>query len=706
MKTTPIVVQLHKSVSLKTTKARLIIAGLFALLLMTVVLINTTQFFQPEVHHGGLLYATTIILTLLTGTTIAFNYEIPQKLTKWLTVLAIVLIPIGTMAMSECLNGVFIGNWHWVAWFFNCIFYALLYLLIYALSGSRRLPFLIINPIIWALATANHYVMAFRGTPFVPMDLLYVETAAAVTGSYEFVIDYQVLISTVLLVFLISIAYKIKTPYQKIWKRIYYRVIAGALSLFVLTSYFVSDTIANIGLTPDFFNQTRGYQKIGVPLSFFINTKYLTVKEPDGYSPDEIENLMYEVLGATDTNTDTNGKTPNVICIMNESLSDLSVLGNISTNKDYMPFMRSLNQNTVKGNLYVPVIGAGTSNTEFEFLTGSSTAFLPIGSNAYTLYVDHDLPTNVKLMEDLGYSTTAFHPYFEANWNRIKAYDYIGFDEYYGVEALFDNDTIQLMHNKASSDKLTQAAENQYPDEKAMLRNYVSDTFDYQKIIEMYESKDPNKPFYIFNVTMQNHGGYETQHSNFTEEIYLTDDKGNKRTEYQRTNQYLSLIYESDKAFEALVAYFEQQEEPTVICMFGDHQPTIEADFVKETLGVDSLYNLTVEQTQSRYCTPFYIWANYDIEEKEIEKLSVNYLSSYLMDIIGMKMPIFNQYLLKLSTELPVIDTIGYIDAKGNYYTHNDKTRYTTLLKNYEKICYNYLFDQENKCTHLFSLQK
>ncbi len=78
---------------------------------------------------------------------------------------------------------------------------------------------------------------------------------------------------------------------------------------------------------------------------------------------------------------------PNIICIMNESLSDLGALGNLETNEDYMPFIHSLTENTIKGYLSMPVFGAGTSNSEFEFLSGDSISFLPTGCNVYQSYV-------------------------------------------------------------------------------------------------------------------------------------------------------------------------------------------------------------------------------------------------------------------------------------------------------------------------------
>ncbi len=704
-----IMLPITKSISLTTSTYKLVSSTLFTIILLTIVLLNTTQFFKPDVPAGGELCAISIMGCLISGGMIAFDCALPQNPKKWLTIFKILLLPIITMTLVECLNGVFIGAWHPLSWVFNCIFYTLLYLLIFAITGSRRMPFIIINPLLYIISLANHYVSAYRGTPFLPSDLFYVSTATTVAGTYEFALDYQVLISTVLLVLTLGIAWKIKTPSKKLWKKIYYRTIAGLLAVFVLLSYYTSDSLVNVGFTPDFFNQTRGYKKLGVAMNFFMNTRYLTTKAPEGYDAEKIENIIYELVDENEEiniENNTTNKQPNIIVVMNETLADLSVLGSFNTNKDYMPFLRNLTENTIKGNLYVPVIGAGTSNTEFEFLTGVSTAFLPSGSNAFTLYANHELNSTIKTLKTNGYSATAFHPYYKNNWNRINAYNYLGFEEYYGIEDILNESVISFMKKGATSDELTKKIASEYQNEEIIKRWYVSDSYNYKKVIEMYEERDPNKPFYMFNVTMQNHSSYAEKHDNFNEEIYLTDENEKKRADYPMTNQFLSLIYKSDQAFKSLIEYFEEQDEPTVICMFGDHQPQVENEFVEEVLGAESIFNLSVEQEQSRYCTPFYIWANYDIEEKEIDKLSVNYLSSYLMNTIGTKMPVYNRYLLKLSETLPVINTTGYIDADGNYYTYDIESKYGELINNYEKVCYNFLLDKENCQSKLYSLNQ
>ena len=121
-------------------------------------------------------------------------------------------------------------------------------------------------------------------------------------------------------------------------------------------------------------------------------------------------------------------------------------------------------------------------------------------------------------------------------------------------------------------------------------------------------------------------------------------------------------------------------------------------------MGVGGLNSLTLEQDQLRHATQFYIWANYDIKEEYIDKLSSNYLAALLLQTAGLNNTEYNKYLLELSKTLPVVDTVGYIDKDNNYYRWSDETPYSEMLKKYEKIQYNYIFDNENKKTDMFYL--
>lgn len=215
----------------------------------------------------------------------------------------------------------------------------------------------------------------------------------------------------------------------------------------------------------------------------------------------------------------------------------------------------------------------------------------------------------------------------------------------------------------------------------------------------MYENRDTTKPFSILNVTMQNHGGYAMSYSNFMQKIYITNLQG----DYPQANRYLSLVKESDTAFQNLVQYFSQVKEPTIICMFGDHLPSIETDFYEELMG-KSLDKLSEEEQQSRYETPFIIWANYDIPEATVDKMSANYLSTLLQQVAGMPMTSYNKFLAAMYQQLPVINTVGYIDRNNNYYSHGQASDYTNLLNVYSRIEYNNLLDTDNRDDSLFYL--
>lgn len=150
-------------------------------------------------------------------------------------------------------------------------------------------------------------------------------------------------------------------------------------------------------------------------------------------------------------------------------------------------------------------------------------------------------------------------------------------------------------------------------------------------------------------------------YTNFAQEIYVT----NMSTVYPKANRYLSLVKRSDDAFRELTEYFSQVTEPTIICMFGDHLPSIEDEFYEELFGT-SLDNLTTEQQQLRYMTPFVIWANYDIPEATLDQISANYLSTLVLQTAKLPLTQYNKYLASLYQKLPIINTVGYVDSDNN----------------------------------------
>ena len=283
------------------------------------------------------------------------------------------------------------------------------------------------------------------------------------------------------------------------------------------------------------------------------------------------------------------------------------------------------------------------------------------------------------LMKEQGYGgNLALHPYLASGWNRIQVYDWMGFEEFYSQEDFVD---------------------------PIMYRKYISDQSDFEKIVELYEEyaseeDSKNQPFYLFNVTMQNHGGFDKVYDNFDHNIKIMD---NHSTE--TANQYLSLVKKTDEAFEYLVNYFKNVDQPTILVMFGDHQPSLGSDFYDGLYG-KSAANLTQEELMKKYETPFIIWANYDIEESSIDAMSANYLGAYVMQEAGLKMSPYQKFLMKLYDKLPVLSAMGAIDSDGTYYESGLDSPYKDLVEEYQIFQYNNLIDTKKTVDSFFYLKE
>ena len=678
-----------------TTSKKLKITGIVvAAITFLTVIIFVNSFTSLEFKQKWLMLAVALVSPLVIGFSIAYTVRLKNpKADKVYQLLTLFVMPILAMTMTEALNGVYIFKMRALGFLANYLVILIFYCLLFALTGSLRVTFLSINTVIYGLALAHAYVMVFRGTVFQPMDFFSITTAMGVANTYDFSPTATMMLATFLFIFLTNYAIKTNTPKYTIPTKIISRALTGTFSTVLLIIFFFTSTFANLGVKPDFWKQERGYNRYGFVFNFFCNTKYLWMSPPDGYDSSKIEEHISNVVDGKDE-YEYSDDLPNIICIMNESLSDLNVLGDFKTNEDYMPFMRSLTENTIKGNCYVPVVGAGTSNTEFEFLTGHSTAFLPSGSNAYMLYIKNPIATLVSTLKAQRFSSFALHPYYAGGWKRTDVYGNFGFDNFISLEDIFEPSVLGLYRENSDDPDYVQEIVNQYYPQNTnmLLRQYISDDYNYDILIKDFENRNKEVPYFAFNVTMQNHGGYTTSALNFEEKIYTTS----LSKSYPKVNKYLSLVKASDDAFKELIEYFTKVEEPTIICMFGDHHPTVEKEFVAEVLGVKSLSDVTIEQEQARHATPFFIWANYDIEEQYIEKLSVNYLSSLVLQTAGARLTEYNKYLLKLAKTLPVINTVGYIDNQGIYYNWDQESPYTEILEGYKKIQYNNIFDQEN----------
>ncbi|MCR5795023.1 MAG: LTA synthase family protein [Solobacterium sp.] len=653
------------------------------ILLLVFNLLERQTFFACE-EYGTQLFAVSLAMCFLV---VLIGFIHKKRSDRVTTVYGAVLFFAAPLLMEtgvELLNGNFLWDISNPAniWF-NYAVYLMLELIFYALSGSVRFSIITDTAISAVFGIVNMFVKEYKGSPLLPWDVLSIRTAGNVAASFEYTANSELVFSVtlfVLIAFLALIAQKRELKFRK-WCR------AVSLCVFLAVSgvFYLTEVPAKVfGAAPDFFNQTRGYEMMGAFAEFFVNTKYLSLKKPDGYDAASLEAKIDEAVGEdTVTITETalsetpgSAQKPDIIVIMNESFSDLSVIGDFQTNKAYMPYIDSLKdeENVIQGNVYVSTIGTGTSNTEYEFLTGNPMAFLPLGSNAYQLYVDDTLPGMVSSVKDKDYTALTFHPYYESSWNRVSVYGHMGFEDFISIEDL-----------------------KTY----VKVRRFVSDMWDFNHIIDMYEERDPSKPFFLFNITMQNHSSYEKKYANFQETVHL---EGLSR-DYPLTDQYLSLINTTDNAFRTLVEYFAKCERPVILLMFGDHQPFIENGFYEEVMG-KKLSAMDDAQAQKRYITRFVMYANYDIPEGWVDKISVNYLGTLLMENTGLPLTKYQKYQQAVYPEVPVITALGCLDKDGAYFHEDDPGEYKDLLNLYEQASYNVLRDHKHMVPSLFYIEK
>lgn len=533
----------------------------------------------------------------------------------------------------------------------NILLFELIAWILFLLFGSTRIALSIETGVALVYGLVNHYVMAFRSTPFVPWDIFSIGTAASVAGNYDFTPTEEVIKVTLGFVLLLVLVQFIRF---KIPGKFYFRVIP-VLCVTLVLGTFVNmlqdeDWQSEWGLYPYLFTPAHMTKVNGMAVTFAMDMAYIFVEKPQGYNPDDVKAIL-EQYESSDEGDNTE-ELPNIIAIMNEAFSDLSVLGDFTPSEDYMPYIHSLqagNDNTITGTLTVSVCGGNTANSEFEFLTGHTMDFFPVGSIPYQQYIKGEIPTMASQLLAMGYETHGMHPYGASGWNRDKVYPWLGFENTYFIKDF------------------------KY---RSYIRDYVSDRSAYNQIIYTYENMESDKPLFLFEVTMQNHGSYSDLHDNFVPDITVEGVKNNA------LQQYLSLIKVSDQQLKRLIEYFSEVEEDTIIVFFGDHQPN---DYVaNQILRLNGKHTtkLTKEDALLRYKVPYVIWANYDIEEGTKQDMDISFLGANVLEVAGVKTTAYQNFLLEYQKVLEADDGSSEYEKKIEEYTQL-----------HQKIQYYYMFD-------------
>lgn len=639
----------RQEVHIGKTKPRLIKAAI--LLLCFGVLIGMAWYYSEFSAKDCAILAGICVLTLAI-------YMIDMPVHPVIRILFALVIPLGCFYTFETLTHQ-MSTMIELAKRLNIAFYYWLFLFVFFIAGRTSISMAICVSAIAIIGVGNYFVVMFRSNPIVPWDIYSFETAMSVADNYVFSVDWALAehIAMFILMLIVGVRTNIRLN-KKILRPIL--TVAMCIPAYFYISYLWQDNLErNTGLNDTLFNAKYMHSKDGFFVSFILDIHFLQIEEPKNYSGEYALSLLNE---QEVEKVETPEELPDIIAIMDETFSDPAVLGEFETNKDYMPFVHSILRgevaNTISGYADVSVLGGNTANSEFEFLTGNSMAFFPNGSVPYLQYIRDGISTIVPQLEEYGYTTYGTHPYRAKGWNREFIYDLMGFDYRY--------------------------FQGSFPFEDK-LRNYVSDEADFKSILEWRNNTEG--PFFMFNVTMQNHSNYGGDFDNFDPQI-VAKFKNTSSNKY--LNKYLSLMYETDQDVASLLSELSQSDRKTIVVFWGDHQPN---DYVVRPIykeyGLD-FDNQTYEQQQQRQKTPFFIWANYDIQEQTNVEISLNYLNILLFETAGLQLDEYQTFRKNLwQGQIPMMNAVGYRNDDGDLVEYDDAPEeIQNLLNEYQNIQY------------------
>ena len=594
--------------------------------------------------------------------------------------------------------------------------YYILYLGVFFFAGTTKVSWLLLNLAVYGLAAGEYFVISFRERPAMIWDVLALRTAMTVSANYRFTVTPR-LVLTFLGTLLLGIG-SWKIPLRLENRKIRWKARgawAGVTAAFSVLLYGVLTPA--LKLSVPMWDPIISFERQGFLLSTVLSLETLVPQKPAGYETETarqlLERLEEEAAAGADTGTAADigtaaeakaGEKPgneaeilgrneavvpeNVICIMNESFADLRIFNGLvsgnsfETDGPFLSYYDSLSENAQKGWLYVPVFGAMTANSEYEFLTGNSCAFVPQGSIPYQFYTKPGDGSLARAFGEAGYRTAAMHPYPGYNWNRTEAYENLGFDEfldqdYYEASGFLDEE------------EAGGSADSRMP------RGYLSDAADYEALIRQVEEKEPGEKLFLFNVTMQNHGGYEV--ADFPADVHVTAVNGEDCLgEYPKADQYLTLMKRSDEALKMLLDYFSACPQPTLIVLFGDHEPSVETSFYEALYGT-RWSQVPGEQKRYSFVTPYLIWSNYERDAGDLGDMSAFMLGGQVLRAAGMEAGGFGYAVERLRGEYPMVHSMGLLTRDGQFLDvlETGTLDLSQTVKEYHMLQYYRMFEEK-----------
>ena len=530
----------------------------------------------------------------------------------------------------------------------------------------------IFSVFIYILSVVNYFTVRYHGSPLSPLEISNLGTAVNVIGDYSFHPDRSVAVMSflfgamILLVVLHAILGRKLLPGGRITygrRGVSFFIFRICIAAFVATVLFAGYFSRFSPIPRDLFTWkwTQAYYDYGyLPCTVRISERVMDpVPKPEGYSAKKTGALDIEVR-------ESSGSRPDIIFILNESYYDLRLLRDIETD---VPFLANYDDSDdyIRPYVFAPSSGGGTNSAEYEFLFGNS-AYLLGGATPFNTLMLSGRNSLVRLLNDLGYDTMGAHCGPKGNYMRSAKYPEMGFDR-----IAFGGDFI---YKKTILGRKTR----------------ISDDAAFRTVEEWYDEavrEDPDSPKFIYLLTMQNHGGWDSGVSERDDAVHLTEDEGGINV--PEVEEYLSCIRATDEAFRALADHFKDSERDVIICMAGDHCPTFAVSLR------DADVNPEVDTDTLIHMTPGIVWSNFALKEELPERISLFEFGASVLAAADVQLDAYYSYIADMSKKWPVLFSYGRcIDAKGEMARLDMRSETPRELADYIYMEYETIGGREN----------
>lgn len=438
----------------------------------------------------------------------------------------------------------FVGGHTW-AYLYNS-FIIFTSLSIAYLVRRRALVRLLISGFWVFLGTINGCILAKRVTPFGFTDIKCLSDLFAMQNTNYFTAKEATLVVIVVSAFVLFCVWLfIKGPKFTGNTHKYLSPLFVVVTCLMLT--FTTKAAQNTNIVASYFsNIAQGYENYGFVYGFSSSVVDRGMSKPVDYTEEKIADITASYEAEETTVTGESG--PNIIVVLLESFIDPEEINFLECSEDPIPTFRSLYENYSSGYLTVPVIGAGTANTEFEILSGMSLQYFGTGEYPYkTTLKQTDCESIASDLSKIGYGTHVVHNNGGNFYSRKNAFAMMGFDTFTSKECM----NIQAY---------------------TPLGDWPTDNILINETMKALDST-PDQADLVYTITVQAHGDYPTEKIIEIPEINVSGaatEEANNQWEY-----YINEIHEVDKFIANLINTLSSRDEDTMLVLFGDHLPTL-----------------------------------------------------------------------------------------------------------------------------------